>query len=177
MRRFVCLLGLFATVSLSLYGQVWSAQDSLRLQKLLEQEGEIKLNPDALKELEQNTHIGIPQVSEQKNWLEPDKSLPYSPRDSRSNRPKVRLTLRPYTAHTAYNWDPVYQRKIDIDRPCGMTLGAVASSNPPSGINLMYIFSKDVLNWRAARRRARTLEVLKAYGDSVTIPKRNPGTK
>ena len=149
----------------------------MRLQKLLEQEGEIKLNPDALKELEQNTHIGIPQVSEQKNWLEPDKSLPYSPRDSRSNRPKVRLTLRPYTAHTAYNWDPVYQRKIDIDRPRGMTLGAVASSNPPSGINLMYIFSKDVLNWRAARRRARTLEVLKAYGDSVTIPKRNPGTK
>ena len=28
---------------------------------------------------------------------------------------KIKLTLFPYTANTPYNWDPVRQRKIDVD--------------------------------------------------------------
>lgn len=29
---------------------------------------------------------------------------------------KVVLTLRPYTANTKYNWDPVYQKKITVNK-------------------------------------------------------------
>ena len=31
-------------------------------------------------------------------------------------KPKVMLTLMPYKANTRYNWDPIYQKKIKIDK-------------------------------------------------------------
>lgn len=37
-----------------------------------------------------------------------DNSLPVMPK---APEKKVVLTLRPYTANTKYNWDPIYQKK------------------------------------------------------------------
>jgi hypothetical protein len=54
-----------------------------------------------------------PQTSSEKPWLDIDESLP-----TRPGLPKAtpRLTLHPYTANTRYDWDPVYQKKIVINK-------------------------------------------------------------
>lgn len=89
----------------------WTAQDSIRLKKLLEGSEELKLNPEAVKQIDFGSGVGAPRMSEEKKWLLPDESLPEA-----LPKPKVVLTLFPYKATTRYNWDPVYQRKIKVDK-------------------------------------------------------------
>lgn len=132
---------------------------------------------------------------------------------------KVVLTLRPYTANTKYNWDPIYQKKIKVDkdtwrgdefyalkilmiptnwakhpfdagpretveqieatglryrvteRANNMAVGGWQGANGGgiSGLDLMTPFTREFWNFKGRKRRARTLEVLKAYGDSITV--------
>ena len=89
----------------------WSAQDSLKLQKLLEGSEELKLNPKAVKQIDFGGAVGTPRMSEEKRWMLPDESLPEA-----LPKPKVVLTLMPYKANTRYNWDPVYQKKIRVNK-------------------------------------------------------------
>ena len=110
MSRYVILIGLLCLAVLPLYAQNWTEEDSLHLQQLLRQEGEIKLNPTALEEL--NRAFGSPQAVQEKPWLEVDETLPAV--DGIRPR-KIKMTLFPYTANTPYNWDPVRQRKIEVD--------------------------------------------------------------
>ncbi|WP_317042565.1 DUF4858 domain-containing protein [Bacteroides ndongoniae] len=51
MKTFLLVLGLLFTVALPCYSQNWTAQDSLRLQKLLDGEKQPELNPEAIEEL------------------------------------------------------------------------------------------------------------------------------
>ena len=126
---------------------------------------------------------------------------------------------RPYTANTKYNWDPIYQKKIKVDkdtwrgdefyalkilmiptnwakhpfdagpretveqieatglryrvteRANNMAVGGWqgASGGGISGLDLMTPFTREFWNFKGRKRRARTLEVLKAYGDSITV--------
>ena len=190
----------------------WSAQDSLKLQKLLEGSEELKLNPKAVKQIDFGGAVGTPRMSEEKRWMLPDESLPEA-----LPKPKVVLTLMPYKANTRYNWDPVYQKKIRVnkntwrgnpfyeltrlkiytdwakrpldagpresieqieatglrymvtERANNMAVGSWRSGGG-GGIagDFMRPFTKDFWNRKAARRRARTLEVLRTYGDSIT---------
>ena len=110
MSRYVILFGLLCLATLPLRAQHWTKEDSLRLHRLLGQEGEIKLNPHALEEL--SRAFGSPQAVQEKPWLEVDETLPAV--DGIRPR-KIKMTLFPYTANTPYNWDPVRQRKIDVD--------------------------------------------------------------
>lgn len=134
------------------------------------------------------------------------------------------LTLHPYTANTKYNWDPVYQKKIKVDKDTwrgdefyalkiltipsnwakrpfdagpretleqieatGMRYRvtdrannmAVDSWQPATGrgiggLDFMTPFTRDFWNFKGRKRRARTLEVLKAYGDSTTVQIKDP---
>jgi hypothetical protein len=128
------------------------------------------------------------------------------------------LTLRPYTANTKYNWDPVYQKKITVNkntwrsspfyeltklkiytnwakRP--LDAGPRESVEQIEATGLRYMvterannmavggwrgvggggisgdfmapFTKDFWNIKGRKRRARTLEVLKTYGDSISV--------
>ena len=169
MKRLVCLFGLLAGVLCPLCAQDWTPEDSLRLQRLLEGDGEIKLNPRALKELEQS--FGQPKASEEKSWLRFDETLPGLPTEKQK---RARLVLRPYTGYTPYNWDPIRQCKIDIDKPTwqenilrGLDKMLVGVSKP-SGQDFMAIFTKEFWNRNIKKRRAATLEALRAYGDSIT---------
>ena len=110
MRKRLILSAVALLLKVMCYAQ-WSAQDSLRLQKLLEGNEELKLNKDVIKQIDFGSAVGTPRMSEEKNWLLPDESLPEA-----LPKPKLRLTLRPYTANTRYNWDPVYQKKIKVDK-------------------------------------------------------------
>lgn len=44
-----------------------------------------------------------------------------------------------------------------------------ASGGGISGLDLMTPFTREFWNFKGRKRRARTLEVLKAYGDSITV--------
>lgn len=169
LKRLVCLFGLLAGLVCPLCAQDWTPEDSLRLRRLLEGDGEIKLNPHALKELERS--FGQPKASEEKSWLWFDETLPHTPTEKQK---KARLVLRPYTGYTPYNWDPIRQCKIDIDKPTwqqnilrGIEQMA-AGASAPSGHSFMAIFTKEFWNRNIKKRRAATLEALEAYGDSIT---------
>ena len=169
LKRLVCLFGLLAGLVCPLCAQDWTPEDSLRLRHLLEGDGEIKLNPHALKELERS--FGQPKASEEKSWLRFDATLPHTPTEKQK---KARLVLRPYTGYTPYNWDPIRQCKIDIDKPTwqqnilrGIEQMA-AGASAPSGHSFMAIFTKEFWNRNIKKRRAATLEALEAYGDSIT---------
>lgn len=111
MKRFLVTIVLCLTTLLA-YSQVWSTQDSLKLQQLLNGSEEIKLNPDAVKSIDFGSAVkGTPRMSEEKKWMLPDESLPVA-----LPKPKVVLSLMPYKASTRFNWDPILQKKIRIDK-------------------------------------------------------------
>ena len=199
MRKYCTIIGLLLVVVLSVCAQNWTPQDSLRLRRLLDGEGEIKLNPEVLKEMGVQEPLGKQQK-------------------------KVVLTLRPYTATTKYNWDPVYQKKIKIDkdtwrgdpfyelkilriysdwaktpfekgvrksmdeieatgmryrmteRANNMAVGSWQGASGGLGFSgdFMAPFTKEFWNVKGRKRRARTLEVLRAYGDSITVRGKEP---
>ena len=169
----------------------WSAQDSLKLQKLLEGSEELKLNPKAVKQIDFGGAVGSPRMSEEKRWMLPDESLPEA-----LPKPKVVLTLMPYKANTRYNWDPVYQKKIRVNKNTWrgdsfyelcrqrfytnrtrsrkaneIRIGEDVSvcGGTISGLDLMAAFTKEFWNKTGRDNRIRTLEVLKTYGDSTTV--------
>lgn len=202
-------------VAFPLYAQEWRPQDSLHLRRFLSGEGEVRLNPDVLKEIGIDSPLGSPKEDMNKSWLEFDSSLPVMPQMPEK---KVVLTLRPYTANTKYNWDPVYQKKITVNkntwrsspfyeltklkiytnwakRP--LDAGPRESVEQIEATGLRYMvterannmavgswrgvggggisgdfmapFTKDFWNIKGRKRRARTLEVLKTYGDSISV--------
>ena len=214
MKYSILFLGLLCAVAFPLYAQEWTPQDSLRLHRLLNGGGEVKLNPDVLKEIGADAPSGSPKADVHKTWLDFNTALPVMPRMPEK---KVVLTLRPYTANTKYNWDPIYQKKITVNKntwrgdpfyelttrfiysdwaKTPMDAGPRESIEQIEATGLRYMvterannmavgswrgtgssgftgdfmrpFTKEFWNRKAARRRARTLEVLKAYGDSVS---------
>ena len=215
MKYFILFLGLLFVVAFPLYAQEWTPQDSLHLRRFLSGEGEVWLNPDVLKEIGIDSPLGSPKEDMNKSWLEFDSSLPVMPQMPEK---KVVLTLRPYTANTKYNWDPVYQKKITVDkntwrsspfyeltklkiytnwakrpldagpresveqieatglrymvteRANNMAVGGWrgAGGGRPS-CDFMAHFTPDFWNIKGRKRRARTLEVLKTYGDSISV--------
>lgn len=221
MRRYYTIIGLLLVVVLPVCAQNWTPQDSLRLRRLLDGEGEIKLNPEVLKEMGVQEPLGKQQISMEKQWLDFNTTLPEIPNTPKK---KVILTLRPYTANTKYNWDPVYQKKIKInkntwrgdpfyelkmlriysdwaktplekgirksideieatglryrvtERANNMAVGSWQGASGSSGFSgdFMTPFTKEFWNVKGRKRRARTLEVLRAYGDSTTVLIKEP---
>ena len=100
--------------------QGWTNTDSLRLQEILNNDEELDLNPKTMEELRRNFLSEIStelpsrelKASYHKSWLEYNTTLNLPDK----HQPKVVLTLHPYNGQTKYNWDPVYQRKIKIDK-------------------------------------------------------------
>lgn len=227
MKRMILALALCLT-TLLVRAQVWTAQDSLHLKKLLGSDRELELNMDAVKSIDFGSVEGTPRMSMEKKWMLPDESLPKA-----LPKPKVVLTLMPYKANTRFNWDPVYQKKVRInkdtwrgdpyyalriqrsysnwarnpmsagvrksleeikasgvrfrqltERANGMFVNSVVMDSPIplfggsgvyvnggtiGGLDLMAVFTKDFWDKKGRDRRERTLEVLKAYGDSTTV--------
>lgn len=163
----------------------WTAKDSLSLQRILGGKEEIKLNMDAVKQIDLSTPLGAPRTVKNKPGLRIDETLP-----TVNNKKKIVLTLHPYSVRTKYNWDPVYQRKIKVDayswrsnsfdrmiamglsRPDVIKLGkkgTTLSGGTIGGLDFMTLFTKDFWDKKGRATRERTLEVLKAYGDSTTV--------
>ena len=208
MKRIVFLM-LSLGMAVTLHAQ-WTAKDSVNLQRILNGKEDIKLNMDAVKQIDFNSSPTVPKMSKERPGLRLDETLPQV-----LEKKKVVLTLRPYTANTKYNWDPIYQKKIRVDADTwrgdpfvelyqtvpsnwaknvydkgirssyGMMVptqsmvhtsamklgksGVTVNGGTIGGLDLMTIFTKDFWDKKGRNRRSRTLEVLKAYGDSTTV--------
>lgn len=209
-------LSLFLSVSLiSLLAHAqWNEKDSLELRRILSTDGEIKLNPNIIKEIDFGKFAGEQVMADEKPALQFDATLP----KVFPEKKEIKLSLRPYTANTRYNYDPIYQKKIAIkedtwkygdkfhlrmvlipsnwakspmdpgirnsveeieatglrynplaNRANNMTVGSwgPAGGNGMS-LDFMAPFTKDFWDKKGRKRRARTLEVLQNYGDSIT---------
>ena len=197
MSRYTIFVGLLCLAAFPLYAQNWTKEDSLRLHRLLRQEGEIKLNPDALDEL--NRVMGSPKVAEEKPWLEIDETLPAV--DGIHPR-KIKLTVFPYTANkNTWRGDSFYELKtltvysnwakspLDVGpresleqiEATGLRYAPVGQTGShmvygwsfvgrPSGYSLMP--EKGFWKVKARKRRARTLEALRTYADSTRLEPR-----
>ena len=75
MKRFILVMGLLCAVAFPCYAQNWTPQDSLRLNRLLKGEREVKLNPEVLQELEMNNSLSTPKAVMDKSWMDFDNSL------------------------------------------------------------------------------------------------------
>ena len=89
-----------------------SRRDSIRLKQLLEGNKEIKLNQEAVKSIQFNFAPDInemhkPKMSEEKPWMEFNKSLPKNFNDTVQWRKPKFIRLLPYTIFTRFGEDPV----------------------------------------------------------------------
>lgn len=217
MKQFGLLFGLLCAVAFPSYAQEWTPQDSLRLQQLLKGDGEVKFDPEVLKDIEIKGSLGAPRTVTKKSWMDFENTMPLMPKMPEK---KVVLTLRPYTTNTKYNWDPVYQKKIKVkgdtwrkepfhalsslfiytnwakkpldagpretleqieatgiryrvtERANNMAVGSWQKAAGVGGMDLMTPFTREFWNFKGKKRRARTLEVLRMYGDSITVHER-----
>lgn len=103
---------LFCSICVLTAQAQWNKQDSIRLQELLNGDGELKINTEAVKSIhfdfkpEKDKLKGTPIMSQDKPWMKFLKDLPKNFGDTTKwVRPKyVRLT--PYTPYTKWNEDP-----------------------------------------------------------------------
>lgn len=211
----------FILLTVWVRAQQWTSEDSLKLKRMLNGGEELKLNPEVVKKIDFGQMANQARMSEEKEWLLPDETLPTA-----LPKPKVVLTLMPYSVHTPYNWDPIFQKKIHVDKDTwrskpllslvdqlnpvnwrkmasregfnfkmlserangmmvnsfstsqlggiGIGHGMYISGNAIGGLDLMAIFTKDFWDVKGRERRARTLELLKHYGDSTTVRMNTP---
>lgn len=171
----------------------WTAQDSLKLKKILERDGELKLNEEAVKSIDFNSVLfpnNQPMIH--KNSLKFDMTLPGSPENRKEEiQPRSRLSLRPYKATTKYNYDPVYKKKISIDQKYRGDVSSLYRDGAPgtrrgpmNDTRLMMmngtfsgsfrcdfdkILSKRYWDFRGRKNSRKTLEILKTYTDSVLL--------
>lgn len=113
MTRRVSISILFCTISVLAAQAQWSKQDSIRLQELLNGDGELKINTEAVKSInfdfksDKDKIKGTPLMSEDKPWMKFLKDLPKNFGDTTKwVRPKF-VRLNPYTPYTTWHEDPV----------------------------------------------------------------------
>ena len=130
--------------------QDWTKADSLRLDQLLRTDGEIKLNPRALEELEGKTFAGSQSVSSAKPWLDFNTTMPVLKLPKQAEV-KMQIDMPTYSAPTN-----------------GLTLtGDLA-------YHLTKFFTREYWDFRNKRNIKKTLSLLKNYdavGDSLQIEK------
>jgi hypothetical protein len=159
----------------------WTPKDSLRLRRLLESGEELELNREAVKLIDFGGVLGSPKISTEKNWLKPDETLPDN---LPKKRTKVPLVLHPWPLDCAYNYDPILRQKIYVNKYTwrggpplmgGFVMPKKPVRAPQKGaigvriesLDLMAIFEKRFWNKKERKRRARTLEVLSTYNDTI----------
>ena len=173
MRKYCTIIGLLLVVVLSVCAQNWTPQDSLRLRRLLDGEGEIKLNPEVLKEMGVQEPLGKQQISMEKRWLDFNTTLPE--------------ILRIYSDWAKTPFEKGVRKSMDeieatgmryrmTERANNMAVGSWQGASGGLGFSgdFMAPFTKEFWNVKGRKRRARTLEVLRAYGDSITVRGKEP---
>lgn len=210
----------------------WNGSDSLGIRPVLNGEGEIRINQNAVRQIDFSITSPTPLAPLSRPALRFDETLP----EVYPDRDKVTTTLNPYQLRTISNYDPVTGERITVpnnlpwlksiqnssylpsnwaknwrdgtlrnsldqieaagvkyrmftERVNNMNVGTstivsydnsinlgngITSTITPAGgsiggVDLMAPFTKDFWDRRGRNRRARTLQVLRTYGDSTTV--------
>lgn len=177
----------------------WIRKDSLEPNQGLRNEGNIRINPNEIKNIQFSSDIINRPINKFFNSnIAIDETLPLK-------KKKVVLTLTPYKPTTPYNWDPIFHcniiqvhnhwepiispahftdqaRAVDMAKTVvnalpdlnGIKLsrsGAYINGTTIGGLDLMFLFEKRFLDRKGEARRARTLELLKQYSDTLATLK------
>ncbi len=120
MNRKVHISLLFCALGILTVQAQWTKQDSIRLKRLLEGEGEVKVNTEAVNAIrfdftpEAHKPMGKPLMSQKKAWMEFNKDLPQSYENpAPEEKPKEYIRLTPYTAFTKWNETPLSKATKD----------------------------------------------------------------
>lgn len=200
----------------------WTSADSLNLQRVLNGNDEIRINKSAVRQIDFGSFLGSPEIVDDEPGLKWDSNLPKLPIQEKN----VKLTLKPYTARTPFNYDPIREVKIKVgpstwcsstapaipmqfvysnwakkptdkgprnsleqieatglrynpiaERANNMAVGSWGPSGGGGGIGGMdfnAVFTREFWDKSVGKRRSRTLEVLRTYGDSITTEINNP---
>ena len=180
---------LFCTISILTAQAQWNKQDSIRLQELLNGDGELKINTEAVKSIhfdfqsDKDNIKGTPFMSEDKPWMKFLKDLPKNFGDTTKwVRPNfVRLT--PYTPYTTWHEDPVNDPILQngyVILPAGMDQTVTPSNNPLiGGVDTdKFLYESLTKRGRAIRRnrnRAKGWKIYQSYvptrQDSILFPR------
>lgn len=177
-KRFILLLLIFSVAGTA-YAQ-WTKKDSLKLQRVLNGKGELKLNPEAVKRIHFGNVADSVRISEGKPWLQPDETLPEvgyteikgdkadSLYRTATERKDLRLSLKPLKGKAFVDSIPPGLKKgmgLMLPPPEGISLGNGYRLNggTVSGFDFMYFFSKDFWCRKRNKRRERTQDVLLTY--------------
>lgn len=123
---------LICTISILTAQAQWNKQDSIRLQQLLNGEGELNINPEAVKSIhfdykpEKEIIKGNPTMSQDKPWMRFLETLPKNFGDTTQwVKPKfVRLT--PYTPYTKWSEDPIFDRVYAVEGKDSLKIGNIS---------------------------------------------------
>ena len=113
MMKYVLLMTFSLFFALHSMAQDWTVEDSLRLNRMMVVDEDIKLNLDAVRSIDMESGLfADPIVVADKQWLKIDESLPLPNNETKPFNMREMLSLRPYKADTPMNWDPVYRKRI-----------------------------------------------------------------
>lgn len=153
-----------------------SKQDSIRLKQLLEGKEEIRINTEALKDIEFNfTPLpdelrAKPKMDEHKPWMEFRYDLPQNYTDTTMQRKPRYIRLSPYTIYTKWNEIPVRVRKdtfyirwkLDKEKLIPEGSGASVEFNADK-----LLYENLTKRGRAIKRNRKRAKAWKTYNDYV----------
>ncbi len=159
-------------------------RDSLRLKELLESDEDIKINPEAIKNIQFNFAPNLedsrkPRMAENKPWMDFDKSLPKSFNDTTRLRNLKFIRLLPYTVYTKWWEDPIND-KLVLDRRDTMTFKLnleylkmyIPKHQPIATFDTdKLLFENLTKRGRAIKRNRKRAKAWKIYNDYVPTKK------
>ena len=146
------------------YAQL-TAKDSLRLKNLLKEGEELKLNKEAVNQIDFNSGTEVLRMSEEKPWMRFDESLPriippsvvVEKPDSLPEKRRIIFRLPLDTL--------IVTMSLNLPPPEGISLGNGVRVNGGtfSGLDLLQVFTKEFWQFRKKRMRVHTVRALEQY--------------
>ena len=164
MRQRLFVSAVFVLLTGACYAQ-WTKEDSLRLKKSLKEGEELKLNKEAVRQIDLNAGAANPRVYEEKRWMRFDESLPrvISPSavvESDTLYDKRRITGGKLPLQMLEVYKPVYAHlpldtlkiamEFKLPPPEGISLGNGVRVNGGtfSGLDLLQVFTREFWQFR-----------------------------
>lgn len=169
-----CIIGILASKA------QLSKRDSIHLKQLLEGDEEIKLNQEAVKNIQFNFAPDIndmrkPKMSKEKPWMEFNKSLPKNFNDTvQWQKPKY-IRLLPYTIYTKWDEDPINdiiiksrRDSISIKLKFDYLKNYIPQHQPVVSFDAdKFLYENLTKRGRAIRRNKKRAKAWKIYNDYV----------
>lgn len=163
MRQRLFVSAVFVLLTGACYAQ-WTKEDSLRLKKSLKEGEELKLNKEAVRQIDLNAGAANPRVISPSAVVESD-TLYDKRRITGGKLPLQMLEVyKPVYAHLPLDTLKIAM-EFKLPPPEGISLGNGVRVNGGtfSGLDLLQVFTREFWQFRKKRMRTRTMGVLEEY--------------